>query len=150
MLSFFLNFFFVICSLSLEQHSLTKKSLLDFRLLFLLSAEMTFVCFFLFSRNCFEKKMVWTAIHMIIRNDENPPHTTSNNVNFVSKEQAADHIMAQIGDDAAHPYIEGGKAFWVWEWRRKGNGDYFKVAENIILDDLLNINYEESVDEDDL
>jgi hypothetical protein len=90
------------------------------------------------------------VLKLCVRNDGSPPHRVPNIERFASRDEAIQScIISLIGhagvgtsDDTPelreklYKTLDSGVAIWVWEWRRKGNGDLFYVGSNVTGSDM--------------
>lgn len=105
---------------------------------------------------------VFTAIHYQKRNDYSRS-IDCDVEKFNSKDEAINHIMERVSSlDCSDQWVDiypkcrellaEGKAIWKWEWRRRGNGDYLQVVENLNdeLNYILNLDLSDSISFDDM
>jgi hypothetical protein len=74
----------------------------------------------------------------------------------MTQEESVDYVITTLRNDHNHDdeeenelireHLQDGKAYWVWEWVRKGNGDYYQVVKNFSFDDVLNLDVESAQD----
>ena len=99
------------------------------------------------------------VLHICVRNDGLPPHKETfihKYPTHVEAVQGALDILKGLDDgewdrDLIARLLAEGRAIWVWEWRRKGNGDYVIILDtNNVINHLANIDFHDSVtlDED--
>ncbi len=95
---------------------------------------------------------MWTVIHIQVRNDGSPPHRKCDSSVFKSRVDAVAHAvkLCEESDPLVAAHLENGGAYWEWEWRRKGNGDYFQVVENFSVQDALNLELTQARDLEEL
>jgi hypothetical protein len=105
--------------------------------------------------------MTWTSLHVRVRNDGSPPHKiVDDESKFTSREEALMHLFSLVLSDddeldekekvLIENHLSLGGAYWNWEWRRKGNGDYYQVVENCTFNFVLNLDYNFAQDLEDL
>lgn len=95
------------------------------------------------------------VLHIEIRNDGDGKKR-KHEYEYDSKEEAIFKALelataldqGPINEEKARKTLQEGKALWVWEWKRKGNGDYVIVLdENTdLVEFVLNVNYQDSED----
>lgn len=92
---------------------------------------------------------MYCLLRVIIRNDEYDKYTKEFYINiFNNEDDAYNFFVEKIYEDEQNnnlnlvkdnvmKYLKK-KGIWNWEWRRKGNGDYYKLFET---DNISEINF---------
>ncbi len=97
----------------------------------------------------------WTTLHIRVRNDSSPPHkVVADESKFTSRQEALKHLLLEVlamdynndptpsHKDFIRNHLLVGGAYWDWEWKRKGSGDYYQVVEDCTSDFILNLDYD--------
>lgn len=85
---------------------------------------------------------MYTLIHIEVRNDGNS-YKEITVTDFETVEEASFAGAQQINADTDEIRINliEGKSYWVWEWVRKGNGDFYQVVQKMDREEELNYIY---------
>ena len=81
------------------------------------------------------------VLHIQIRHDGSSPYRKYKIYHSLPKTKAVDIVVDEIQKllrsydetvdvDAVRDFFLAEKPIWVWEWERKGNGDYFHIWPN--------------------
>jgi len=54
-------------------------------------------------------------------------------------------FMLEFDEEAFRDNLSKEKSVWIWEWKKKGNGDFFVVTQDDIVDYVAKIDYSEAV-----
>ena len=93
------------------------------------------------------------VLHIRIRNDGTPPHRETvfhKHSTHVEAVQEALAIVEKLDDgewarDLISRLLSEGRAIWVWEWKKKGNGDYVQIVP-LMNDTIDMVNYITNID----